>query len=128
MQVLHISRGFQLSFLRYTAQRFKIPRSLTFSRVFMASLAEGQFAFEGSNSDFHQLEEKIYRTIELLKTARAQKAAAEQEIVTMREMLDAQAAETERVRKELQSLQQERSEVRTRVEKLLGDVDAILEQ
>jgi chromosome segregation ATPase len=94
----------------------------------MASLAEGQFAFEGSNSDFHQLEEKIYRTIELLKTARAQKAAAEQEIVTMREMLDAQAAETERVRKELQSMQHERSEVRTRVEKLLGDVDAILEQ
>jgi predicted nucleic acid-binding Zn-ribbon protein len=46
----------------------------------------------------------------------------------MREMLDAHAAETEAVRKQLQALQQERSEVRTRVEKLLGDVDAILEQ
>jgi predicted nucleic acid-binding Zn-ribbon protein len=94
----------------------------------MASMAEGQLAFEGSASDFHQLEEKIYRTIELLKAARTQKAAAEQEIVTMREMLDAQAAETEAVRKELQALQQERAQVRTRVEKLLGDVDAILEQ
>ena len=46
----------------------------------------------------------------------------------MREMLDAQAAETEAVRKELRALQQERAEVRSRVEKLLGDVDAILEQ
>lgn len=94
----------------------------------MSSLAAGQLAFEGAASDFHSLEVKIYRTIELLQTARAQKAAAEQELVTMREMLDAQAAETEAVRKDLQALQQERAEVRTRVEKLLGDVDAILEQ
>jgi chromosome segregation ATPase len=94
----------------------------------MASMAEGQLAFEGSASDFHQLEEKIYRTIELLKTARTQKAAAEQEIATMRELLEAQAAETEAVRKDLQALQRERAEVRSRVEKLLGDVDAILEQ
>lgn len=94
----------------------------------MASMAEDQLTFEGSNSDFQSLEQKIYRTIELLKTARAQKAAAEQELVTMREMLDAQAAETEAVRKELHALKQERTEVRNRVEKLLGDVDAILEQ
>ena len=93
----------------------------------MASMAEGQLAFEGSASDFHQLEEKIYRTIELLKTARLQKAAAEQELATMRDMLDVQAAETEALRKQLEALQHERAEVRTRVEKLLGDVDAILE-
>ncbi len=43
----------------------------------MASMAEGQLAFEGAASDFQSLEEKIYRTIELLKAARAQKAAAE---------------------------------------------------
>lgn len=94
----------------------------------MASMAEGQLAFEGTAGDFHLLEEKIYRTIELLKTARTERAAAEQELATTREMLDAQAAETEAVRKELRTLQQERAEVRTRVEKLLGDVDAILEE
>lgn len=94
----------------------------------MASTAEGQLAFEGSNTDFHSLEEKIYRTIELLKAARAQKAAAELELVTMRELLDAQAAETDALRKQLETLQQERTEVRSRVEKLLGEVDAILEQ
>ena len=94
----------------------------------MATRAEDQLTFEGSTSDFQALEEKIYRTIELLKTARAQKAATEQELATMREMLDAQATETEAIRKELQAMQQERAAVRTRVEKLLGDVDAILEQ
>ncbi len=94
----------------------------------MASMAEGQLAFEGSSSDFHSLEQKIYRTIELLKSARAQKAAAEAELASTRDLLEAQAAETDAVRKELAALQQERSEVRSRVEKLLGDVDAILDQ
>ncbi len=94
----------------------------------MASMAEGRLAFEGTTSDLHSLEEKIYRTIELLKATRAEKAAAEAELATTRELLDAQAAETEVVRQQLQSLQQERAEVRSRVEKLLGDVDAILEQ
>lgn len=94
----------------------------------MASMAEGRLAFEGTTSDLHSLEEKIYRTIELLKATRAEKAAAEAELASTRDLLDAQAAETVAVRKQLQELQQERAEVRSRVEKLLGDVDAILEQ
>jgi uncharacterized coiled-coil DUF342 family protein len=94
----------------------------------MASMAEGQLAFENSSGDFQSLEDKIYRTIELLKAARVQKAAAEQELAGMRELLDAQTAETESVRTQLQLLKQERTEVRARVEKLLGDVDAILDQ
>lgn len=93
----------------------------------MASLPTGPLALEGTSSDFHSLEEKIYRAIELLKEARVQKAAAEAEVATMRDMLDAQSAETEAVRKELHTLQQERAEIRSRVEKLLGDVNEILE-
>jgi uncharacterized coiled-coil DUF342 family protein len=94
----------------------------------MASMAEGQLAFEGSASDFQSLETKIYRTIELLKAARSEKAAAEQELATLRDQLEIQAAETDTLRNQLQALRQERSDVRGRVEKLLGDVDAILEQ
>ena len=89
----------------------------------MASMAEGQLAFEGAASDFQSLEEKIYRVIELLKAARAQKAAVELELVTTRETLEAQAAESEALRRQLQALHQERNEVRSRVEKLLGEVD-----
>jgi len=91
-------------------------------------MAEGQFAFEGTAGDFQALEEKIYRTIEMLKAARLQKAAAELELATMRELLDAQTAETEAIRNQLHALQQERVEVRSRVEKLLGQVDSILDQ
>jgi len=95
----------------------------------MASMAEGQLAFEGSTtSDFQSLEQKIYRAIELLKAARAEKAAVEQELATTRDLMDAQAAETETLRNQLQALRQERADVRGRVEKLLGDVDAILEE
>jgi predicted nucleic acid-binding Zn-ribbon protein len=94
----------------------------------MASMAEGQLAFQGTSSDLHSLEEKIYRTIELLKATRAEKSAAEAELASTRDLLEAQTTETEAVRKQLQALQQERAEVRSRVEKLLGDVDAILEQ
>ena len=50
------------------------------------------------------------------------------ELANAREMLEAQSAEAESLRRQLQSLQQERSEVRLRVEKLLGDVDSILEE
>jgi hypothetical protein len=94
----------------------------------MASRAEGQLAFEGASSDFQSLEEKIYRTIELLKEARAQKAAVELELANVREMLEAEAAETQLLRSQLEALQQERAEVRNRVEKLLGEVDSILEE
>jgi chromosome segregation ATPase len=96
--------------------------------VLMASMAEGQLAFEGSASDFQSLETKIYRTIELLKTARSEKAAAEQEIASLRDMLEAQTAESEALKAQLQALRQERADVRGRVEKLLGEVDAILDQ
>ena len=94
----------------------------------MATTAEGQLAIEGTTGNFRSLEEKIYRTIELLKEARAQKAAAELELTTLRESFDAQAAECESLRRQLATLQQERSQVRQRVEVLLGEVDSILEQ
>jgi chromosome segregation ATPase len=94
----------------------------------MASTAEGRLAFEGSSNDFQSLEEKVYRAIELLKEARAQKAAVELELAGVREALETQTAETEAVRQQLEQLQRERGAVRLRVEKLLGDVDAILEE
>jgi chromosome segregation ATPase len=93
----------------------------------MSSAAEGQLAFEGS-SEFHLLEEKIYRTIELLKAARSEKAAAELELANLHELLELQTAENESLRKQLQALEMERAELRGRTEKLLAEVDSILEQ
>jgi gamma-glutamyl:cysteine ligase YbdK (ATP-grasp superfamily) len=106
----------------------EVSPSTALPRESMATTAEGQLAIEGTTGNFRSLEEKIYRTIELLKEARAQKAAAELELTTLRESFDAQAAECESLRRQLATLQQERSQVRQRVEVLLGEVDSILEQ
>jgi gamma-glutamyl:cysteine ligase YbdK (ATP-grasp superfamily) len=94
----------------------------------MVSTAEGRLLAEGSASDFQSLEDKIYRTIELLKEARSQKAAAELELASLRETFEAQSVETEALRQQLQAMQEERTQVRNRVEKLLGEVDAILDE
>ena len=93
----------------------------------MASMAEGQLAFEGSAGDFQSLEDKVYRTIQLLKTARTERAAAEAEIVLLQSQLETKASENEALRTQVQALQQDRAEARTRIEKLLGEVDSILE-
>jgi chromosome segregation ATPase len=94
----------------------------------MASAAEIHLAVQGSSTELQSLEDKVYRTIELLKEARSQKASAELELASLRESLEAQAGESEALRQQLQALQQERVEVRTRVERLLADVDAILQE
>ncbi|MGA8877915.1 MAG: hypothetical protein WB555_20415 [Candidatus Korobacteraceae bacterium] len=60
-----------------------------------------------STADFKSLEEKILRTIEQLKSARDAKAVAERDAARLREELN------------------EREEVRTRVEKMLGQIESL---
>ncbi len=78
-------------------------------------------------NDFQSLEEKVYRTIELLKAAREAKAAVERDASRMREQLEAREEEVETLRNENVSLRREREEVRGRVEKMLRQIDAITE-
>jgi chromosome segregation ATPase len=78
-----------------------------------------------STDDFHTLEERIYRTIELLKAAREAKATAERTAARLREQLEARDGETESLRAEVVALRREREEVRTRVEKMLKQIDAL---
>jgi chromosome segregation ATPase len=75
--------------------------------------------------DFHALEEKIYRTIELLKEAREAKAAAERTAARLREQLDGRDDQTQSLRAENVALRREREEVRTRVEKMLKQIEAL---
>jgi chromosome segregation ATPase len=76
-------------------------------------------------ADFQSLEEKILRTIELLKVERAAKATAERATARLREQLTEREEELELVRAELVSLRREREEVRTRVEKMLGQIESL---
>ncbi len=78
-----------------------------------------------SSADFKSLEEKILRTIELLKSARAAKAAAERDAARLRQELNQREEEVETMRQEMIALRREREEVRTRVEKMLAQIESL---
>ena len=81
---------------------------------------------EVAGNDFQSLEEKVYRTIEMLKSAREGKAAAERDNARLREQLEEREEENDHIRTELVALRKEREEVRGRVEKLLKQIDDLI--
>jgi septation ring formation regulator EzrA len=93
--------------------------------VHMAREAEADV--ERTGEDFPALEEKIYKAIELLKSAREGKAAAERDVSRLREQLEQREEEVEVLRGEVLSLRKEREDVRGRVEKMLKQIDALVE-
>jgi septal ring factor EnvC (AmiA/AmiB activator) len=78
-----------------------------------------------STSDFSALEERVARTVKLVKAERQARAAAEERASS----LDAQLAEKSVLLKSLQeevsALNVERDQVRDRVERLLSQLDAL---
>jgi chromosome segregation ATPase len=80
---------------------------------------------EAQEGEFPALEEKVYRTIELLKAARAAKTAAERDTARLREQLEVREEELEALKGEIVALRKEREEVRARVEKMLRQMDAL---
>lgn len=83
---------------------------------------------EISATEFVSLEEKVYRTIELLKTAREARANAERDAQRMRDQLEEREEENEQLRRELVTIRKEREEVKSRVEKMLGQIDALISE
>lgn len=81
---------------------------------------------EGTGGEFLSLEEKVYRTIELLKSAREAKVAAEKVAERLREQLETVEEELASAKSQLISLKKEREEVRGRVEKMLDQMDALV--
>ena len=77
--------------------------------------------------DFHALEQKIIRTIEMLKIEREARAAAERELRRVREQIDGRHDELDTLRREVVGLKREREEVKSRVEKMLKQIDAMTE-
>jgi septal ring factor EnvC (AmiA/AmiB activator) len=78
-----------------------------------------------TTADFKSLEEKVLRTIELLKAAREARAVAERDSARLREQLNEREEEVDTMRHELVTLRREREEVRGRVEKMLEQIDAL---
>jgi hypothetical protein len=65
---------------------------------------------EMTGDDFLSLEEKVYRTIELLKAARESAANAERNAGRLRDQLSEQEEETVRLRQEVISLRPDRKD------------------
>jgi chromosome segregation ATPase len=78
------------------------------------------------NEDFPALEEKIYKAIELLRSAREGKAAAERDAQRLRDQLEQREEELDVLRGEMVSLRKDREEVRSRVEKMLKQIDTLV--
>jgi chromosome segregation ATPase len=79
-----------------------------------------------SGEDFPALEEKIYKAIEMLKSARAARAVAERDANRLRMQLEEREEELESLRAAVVSLRKEREEVRARVEKILKQIDSLV--
>jgi FtsZ-binding cell division protein ZapB len=71
------------------------------------------------------LEERIRRTVELVSALRLERDDAVAERDEARKASGAAMAEAQKLRQELDDLRGERKQVRTRIEKLLGQMDLL---
>jgi hypothetical protein len=94
----------------------------------MALDAAEQAIEQVSVDDFQVLEEKVYRTIALYKTARGAQVSAEREAQRLRQQLEDRDQQLITLRREAVQLKKEREEIRGRVEKMLEQIDSIEEQ
>jgi chromosome segregation ATPase len=78
--------------------------------------------------DFQALEEKVYRTIELYKSAREARTVIERDVKRLRQQLEEREDEFETMRKEMVRLRKEREEIRARVEKMLQQIETLAEE
>jgi chromosome segregation ATPase len=93
----------------------------------MALNAVEQVADQVPADDFQALEEKIYRTIEMYKSARQAQAVAERDANRLRQQMEDREEELVRLRREAVQLKKEREEIRGRVEKMLQQIETIAE-
>jgi chromosome segregation ATPase len=78
-----------------------------------------------SVDEFSALEERIQRTVNLVKQERQARAAAEERANAAEAEISKHAPLVERLESELQTLREERGHVRQRVERLLAQLDAL---
>ena len=74
---------------------------------------------------FTDLENKVYRTIELFKTVKLQKESLEKEVLKLKSLLDQTQAEGERLTQESIELKKERDLVKGKIETILKNLDSL---
>jgi uncharacterized protein YigA (DUF484 family) len=91
----------------------------------MSVKAVRELSAEVPSDDFHALEEKVYRTIDLYKTAREARSTAERDVARLRQQLEQREEELDQLRRDMIALRREREQVRERVEKMLHQIEAM---
>jgi predicted RNase H-like nuclease (RuvC/YqgF family) len=90
-----------------------------------AELAAEASAVTLSVDEFSALEERIQRTVNLVKFERQARATAEERVSTLQTQLREQAPLAEQLQEEISALREERTQVRQRVERILSQLDAL---
>jgi hypothetical protein len=78
-----------------------------------------------SANDFSALEERVHRTVEVVRRERQMRLEAEERSARAEAQLRDQSPLIEQLEKDLSALRVERDQVRERVERLLGQLDAL---
>ena len=78
-----------------------------------------------SADDFSLLEQRVLRTVELLRAERVARATAEGNATTLQQLLDEQSQQLAETESRLEALQSEREQVRSRVERMMKQLDEI---
>jgi uncharacterized coiled-coil DUF342 family protein len=91
----------------------------------MSAKAQRELDAEISADDFQALEQKVYQAVEMVKAARAAQQTAERESRRLREQMGQRGDDFHSLRDEVISLRKEREDIRSRVERLLKQIDQL---
>lgn len=79
-----------------------------------------------SVDEFQALEQRVLRTVELIRKERELRATADQEISALKELLDHASNENTELSQQIAALRDERTQVKSRVDAMLQQMDEIL--
>jgi chromosome segregation ATPase len=91
----------------------------------MSTLAEHPPEIIMAADDFQALEERVLRTVELLKGERELRSSVEQHAERLSHRIEEQAAHVSQLEEQINGLQKERDAVRGRIERLLKHIDEL---
>jgi chromosome segregation ATPase len=79
-----------------------------------------------SADEFLALEQKVLRAVEIVRREREARTAAEAEVAVLRRQLDDLTSASNSAQTQITTLNQERDQVRIRVEKMLQQMDELI--
>ena len=79
-----------------------------------------------SDDEFQALEQRVMRTVEMIRTEREARRNTEAELAAMKELLDVASAENSALTGEINAMKQERTQVKGRVDAMLKQLDELV--